>query len=643
MNIEKIIISNFQCFGQEPVCIELDENITCLLGNNGAGKSSIIKALQRLFGKTAEERKIIKSDFHICTNETDKDLQGRQLYIDVWFGFKNDEKEDLGLTYFSSVIFQHKNEKIYARMRLEATWTENEYDDEVSSHLYWVLSGDEIEFGDESFLKVKVDNYERRQINLIVIPAIRDAKNILKNQYKELIKKLERYTKLSENEKEAIEEKCKLLEKNINSLQSIQSVQEILNNFWKKLHNSSFMCYQNVKLEIVSDKFEELIKSLLLKLAPAETAASKELTELSDGQISILYFALSIGLLELELSHHKDEIKGFKEQDYELPIFTIVALEEPENHLSSFYLSRILSMLNEKSSLGLLTAIITSHSPNVVRRMKRVEQIRFLRQKISDTDRKSIIKKVLLPEEKSSDDYKYIKHAILAHPELYFAKLVVLGEGDSEEIVLPAIAQKFGYDFDSSFVSFVPLGGRHVNHFWRLLKELEIPYITLLDYDLGRETGGKKRLKNIAKQLACEDTNLSRKNLRKKYNIFFSYPLDLDMLMISNFPDCYSDKGQAGEHDEFVKALLGKNGDEAAYKGKFFSDTVLKKYRYLFKTKSKVASHYLGCENILSMEDNEFIEKCPFVLYFLIKRMRELLCIDECSKIEKEYLSSHKE
>ena len=35
------------------------------------------------------------------------------------------------------------------------------------------------------------------------------------------------------------------------------------------------------------------------------------------------------------------------------------------------------------------------------------------------------------------DVYKYINQAILAHPELYFSKLVILGEGDSEEIVIP--------------------------------------------------------------------------------------------------------------------------------------------------------------------------------------------------------------
>lgn len=639
MYIKKIEFSNFQCFGKDPVCLEADKHITCLLGNNGSGKSTVIKALQRLFGRTAEERKIVKSDFHICTNETDEDLQGRQLYLDIWFGFNEEEGfEDKGVAFFSSQIFQDENKKNYVRMRLEASWSEGEYEDEVSSNLYWVLTGNDIEFGSDSPLKVKVENYERRQIDLFVIPAVRNANNILKSEFKQIIKKLERYTKLTDEEKEFIDTYCKTLEK-VNSMQAIQSVEQIINDVWEKVHNSSLKCYQNVKLEVIASKFEGIIKSLLLKLAPAETAPSKELTELSDGQISILYFSLSMALLDLELSHNKNNLTGFKEADYDLPVFTIVALEEPENHLSPFYLSRILSVLAERSNSGMLSTIITSHSPNVVRRMKQIEQIRFLRQQSSDTDRNSVINGIILPEDKTSDDYKYIKQAVLSHPELYFAKLVVLGEGDSEEIVLPTIAQKFGYDFDASFVSFVPLGGRHVNHMWRLLKELEIPYLTLLDYDLGRESGGRQRLEEISKKQLKKDSELSIKELQKNYNVFFSYPLDLDMLMILSFSEFYLSKGKRSEHDELVKAVLGKNGNEQDYLDEdinFFSDKILKKYRYLFKTKSKVASHYLGCENISAMDDDAFLEKCPFVLFSFVKRIRELLNM-KASEMEEKY------
>lgn len=77
------------------------------------------------------------------------------------------------------------------------------------------------------------------------------------------------------------------------------------------------------------------------------------------------------------------------------------------------------------------------------------------------------------------DRFKYIKEAVRAYPELYFAKLVILGEGDSEEIILPKYWEAMNGSTDVSGISIVPLGGRHVNHFWRLLNDLEIPHIIL--------------------------------------------------------------------------------------------------------------------------------------------------------------------
>jgi predicted ATP-dependent endonuclease of OLD family len=41
-----------------------------------------------------------------------------------------------------------------------------------------------------------------------------------------------------------------------------------------------------------------------------------------------------------------------------------------------------------------------------------------------------------LPED-ADEQAKYISEAVKAYPEIYFAKLVVLGEGDSEQVILP--------------------------------------------------------------------------------------------------------------------------------------------------------------------------------------------------------------
>ncbi len=140
MNIEKIILSNFKCFGKEPTNIRLESDLTCFVGNNGSGKTTLILALRRLFGVTREERTVIRDDFHLEPNESYQDIDGRELYIEVVFSFPELDGDMQAAREtcpaFSSIIFADDRGKLKARMRLEALWDQTEYEDEVQSKLY---------------------------------------------------------------------------------------------------------------------------------------------------------------------------------------------------------------------------------------------------------------------------------------------------------------------------------------------------------------------------------------------------------------------------------------------------------------------------------------------------------------------------
>ena len=89
------------------------------------------------------------------------------------------------------------------------------------------------------------------------------------------------------------------------------------------------------------------------------------------------------------------------------------------------------------------------------------------------SERTTKITRIRLPK-RTDEAHKFVREAVQAYPEIYFSRLVILGEGDSEEIVLPRILRAKGIPVDESAVTVAPLGGRHVNHFWRLLSALEI-------------------------------------------------------------------------------------------------------------------------------------------------------------------------
>ena len=65
MHLEQIRLSNFRCFFQKETIVDLEEDLTCFVGNNGSGKTALIMALKRLFGSTREDRTITRDDFYL--------------------------------------------------------------------------------------------------------------------------------------------------------------------------------------------------------------------------------------------------------------------------------------------------------------------------------------------------------------------------------------------------------------------------------------------------------------------------------------------------------------------------------------------------------------------------------------------------
>jgi putative ATP-dependent endonuclease of OLD family len=247
-----------------------------------------------------------------------------------------------------------------------------------------------------------------------------------------------------------------------------------------------------------------------------------------------------------------------------------------------------------------------------------------------------------------------------AFPELYFARFVVLVEGDSERVVLPLLAKADGFLVDPSFVAIVPLGGRHVQHFWRLLTGLSIPFATLLDLDLGRNGGGFGRVKTAIKHLldtgapresllAIKDGVLTDEKLDKmhewdssdpehllgwtqdlrNFDVYFSEPLDLDLAMLAAYRKAYEaiipkGGGPKMKPDEAAKIVLGEGGAGLSiYKDKLADYTAyMPAYRYHFLTHSKPATHLQAFTHL----DEEGIETAmPEVYRALLQHVSDNL------------------
>lgn len=686
MYIESLRLRNFRCFGDQGAVITFDPTLTAIVGANGAGKTAIIGALLKLFGTRSEDRRLVREDVHFGPSEEpgggtllgevppdpfaallgeltpDNQGQGseigpeaaakvevvtsREVEIEVTLAFPELDgaagTSDAVAEVFRAMSAAGPGEPLKARIRLEATWTYGAADDDINAKIYWITTLDPVPFGERDIAKLPFSNADRRRIEMRYLPATRDGNAILKLALRELLAWLEKFGDWSGGQ-EPMAKQWDALQAMFDAMPAISKVTSELTATWSRLFDGPHL--KTPRLTVLAREIQRALRELSLTLGQAPGGRHRPVQDLSEGQASLFYVALVVTLFKLDGELVKAKIDGFREIEAVRPWMTIFALEEPENHLSPFYLSRMINLLKEQAQTDAVMGVVTTHSASALRRVA-PQQVRYVRHDVQTLTSK--VREIELPA-KTADAYKFIQEAVASHPELYFARLVILGEGRSEEVVLPRIARALHADLelDPAFVAFVPLGGRHVNHFWRLLNGLQIPYVTLLDYDLGRHGGGPRRLRYAAEQLRTlgvpglpppQDPTVwdgyNPKDVAgwiawlRTQNLFYSAELDLDMAMLQAFPAAY---GKIAEVDPLkvvagasVKSVFGKDGEgPLAYKiSPPPTDLQQAQYGALFKGGSKPVSHVAA---LAELDDATIQLFAPEPLKALFDRCRMLL------------------
>src|SRR5690606_26516798 len=162
---------------------------------------------------------------------------------------------------------------------------------------------------------------------------------------------------------------------------------------------------------------------------PDEAGQERALVDLSDGQRSLFHIALTATTLEAErdvfLEAGTQDV--FDSEKLRQASLTILAIEEPENSLSPFFLSRIVGQAREIGSFTSAQVVLSSHSSAILSRIE-PEEVRYFR--LDRKQRCTSVCPISMPDNKDEAS-QYVRLAIRAYPELYFARFVILGEGDS--------------------------------------------------------------------------------------------------------------------------------------------------------------------------------------------------------------------
>lgn len=655
MHISKIYIRGFRCFNTEGASIKINKRLNAFIGLNSSGKTAALEALKKMFGITNSERNISKQDFHVTPDEDDE-VRERTLSIEVRLDFDEAETDTIP-HFFSSMVVDAEGENPYIRILLESIWTKNDLAEEgdIDTKLYFIDTPESEDNPEDS--KHPFPKHLRGLIQAFYVPAIRKPSEQMRYISGSILYRV--LSSMKFNDKFKADYLSKITELNglFQGIAEFSTIKSTLSDVWSEFHKDER--YRDVSLSFGTNEIESILQKIEISFSPTEIDRPYKINELGDGYRSLFYFTLVCTLLKIE--------EELEDEERVKPLLTILAIEEPENHIAPQLLGRVIKVLTSISQQDKAQVFLSSHTPAIIKRLN-PESIFHFR---IDDDYATAINKIDLPEG-DEEAYKYVKEAVKNYPEIYFARLVVIGEGDSEHLIFNRLMEVYDKDFDDHIISFAPLGHRFVNHIWRLLSSLHIPYITLLDLDTGRDGGGWGRIKYALNQLidigidrndllrldngnVLTDTKLNEMHkwiyqdnkldnlmawvsFLKKYNIYYSAPLDLDFLMLEYYPDTYKkaipkkggpripDKDK--ESEKFVSkvenAVAATLKSEDA-KGETYTEEqkeLMIWYNYHFLGRGKPVTHM----NALSlMSDEEIKENTPSVLIEIFDNIDKIL------------------
>lgn len=641
MKLTQLRVSNFQSFGPAATTLTLDA-MAFLLGPNGSGKTAVLQALARMFGFDPSLRRIRSSDFHVDATALAKgNVTPSRLWMEAQFEFPELAKKTKKKHPTIPGNFAHM-QLVTAdgvpRMRIRLTAQIDEEGD-IEESLVYVIEADA---AGEPMKTSIVSKLDRNSIQVHYLPARRNPADHISYTANSLLGRALRAADWQE-ERETVAELTQEISEALAANDAVTGLGEHISIAWKALHKGTY--YTSPALSFARNELDNLLRHLTIGFTPGAEEHLVDFSRLSDGQQSLLYVSLVLSVQAIGREVLAGERDGFDPAKLRPAIFTLVAMEEPENSLSPHYLGRVIKSLTEFSTHHDAQAIVATHAPALLRRVP-PETIRYLR---LNGQRQTAVRSITLPPV-VDDAHKFVREAVQAFPEVYFSRLVILGEGDSEEIVLPRLLQAHGLAEDDTSIVVAPLGGRHVNHFWRLLDGLEIPYVTLLDLDLARYQGGWGRVKYAARQILAlgapiqnlteaaieslpawngtdnvltSDTGKAWMSWLEGRGVFFSAPLDLDFAMLRHFEDAYgveADELEAPD-EATLKAVLGKkrHGEDqySAARQKYFSA-----YHRRFKLGSKPSQHL---QAMAELEDQEMVDGVPQRAGRLIEAVRKKL------------------
>lgn len=522
--IETIRIDGFR--GLKDFKMNLSET-TVLTGMNNVGKTSVLKALQLLFGNSSF---LAAEDLHIDNND-----KSNQIIVDAKIiaidedGKRTANFSDVWETAFGEASIKLDAEE-YAYVPLRAKYTfqtlQNSFIRDMLVLNEWETAG-----GIWQELKGKKSTIKGDYFQYHYLDAKRDIQDDIKSRTSYLGKMLgDVVSNYDPKDVAELEEKISSLnEEAINKSEILKKIQESLKGIDTTMDSSG-----RVSVSPFAKKLRDLNKSLTIHYGTADNCFTMDYHGMGTRSWSSM---LSFKAFVKQMSDSKNP-----DEEAFMPV---IAIEEPESHLHPNAQKQLYKQMNEMPGIK----IISTHSPYVAA-CADLSELRGM-YKVGE---KAVCGSLPISELANEDQRRIRQAVLMSNGELLFAKAIVLGEGETEVQALPIFCQHhWKLNPVESGLSFVDAKGcGNYYPFVALAKAFQIPWYIFSD----GEEQTQKRLKSILKKKFNEDMELL-----KQKNIFI-IPNNKD------FEGMLLEEGYKDEIESAIKQLEDENYIEKFIKDK---------------------------------------------------------------------------
>lgn len=479
MYISEIRIENFRLFGngKNAFRLSLQPGLTAIVGENDAGKTAVIDALRFVLGTRDQEFvRLDITDFH------HKYPNARATEIIIQLTFSGLTASDHST--FAEYLTYRKSES--SEVVLILTWIAKRKEGDSITRRFMPVEWRTGEKADGPAL----DSGTRFLLQATYLRPLRDAERAMSAGRGSRLSQILQHTKDIKEHGIKFDPKADpppepttlsilgigdYTNHLIENSHGVKGTREKLNeNYLKPL---SFKGDQlNAQVQISGNRedntrLKQLLEKLEVNLGDSSAVESTHTRGL--GSNNILFMACELLLL------------GTEEDG--LPL---IIIEEPEAHLHPQRQLRLMSFLQQQAEQKradeqYIQIIVTTHSPNLTSEIN-LDNLALIRNGHGYSMAQSQTKL-------SNSDYRFLQRFLdVTKANLFFARGVLIVEGDAENILIPIIAKLIGRDLKEYGVSVVNVGGVGLSRYGRIFMrerpeldgEIGIPVACITDFDV---------------------------------------------------------------------------------------------------------------------------------------------------------------